>query len=270
MVSSWKERLPDWDEPLPDNDEICEKFISDEFGGADRMPFRLFIPKEAREGRDLFGFDDSERTYPLVIFLHGADVTGKDNVIHIAAHDIGTCFAREEMQRDHPCFVLAPQYRNGLHWSREKVFKAMRALIERLKIKYPSIDKNRICVYGYSAGGIGALRMMKEYPDLFYKAIIICGATSSEDLDKLESTPFWLFHAEDDDIVQCGGRESSPYFPSHYGSDEIYRELKDKMGDNIRFTKYETGELKEKYGVHPHCAWVPVSRNKEALNWLVT
>ena len=261
MVSSWKERMPDWDEPLPDNDSLCEKFIFGEYdNSAVKLPYRLFVPKDSA----------ADIKVPLVIFLHGADVTGDDNVIHIAAHDIGTCFARDEMQKEHPCFVLAPQYKNGIHWSRERTFKALRELILDLCSEYPAIDKEKICIYGYSAGGIGSLRIMKEYPDLFHKALIICGATSSEDLEKLESTPFWLFHAEDDDIVQCGGRESSPYFPSHYGSDEIYRELKDRMGDNIRFTRYKVGELKEKYGVHPHCAWVPVSRNKEALNWLVT
>ena len=42
------------------------------------------------------------------------------------------------------------------------------------------------------------------------------------------------------------------------------------MGDRIRFTKYDPGELQEKYGVHPHCAWFPVSRDKEALVWLLT
>ena len=259
MVSSWKERLHDWDEPMQDNDSVCEKYIFGEYdNGSVRLPYRLFVPEAA------------EQKVPLVIFLHGADVTGDDNVIHIAAHDIGTCFAREEMQREHPCFVLAPQYRNGLHWSRDKVHNALRELILNLCSEYPAINKEMICVYGYSAGGIGALRMMKESPKLFHKAIIICGATSNEDLDKLCETPFWLFHAEDDDIVRCGGSESSPYFPAHYGSSEIYDALKDKMGDKIRFTKYEPGELKEKYGVHPHCAWFPVSRDKEALVWLLT
>ena len=97
MVSSWKERLPDWDEPMQDNDAVCEKFIFGEFdNGAVRLPYRLFVPETAKQ------------KVPLVIFLHGADVTGDDNVIHIAAHDIGTCFARDEMQREHPCFILAP------------------------------------------------------------------------------------------------------------------------------------------------------------------
>ena len=42
------------------------------------------------------------------------------------------------------------------------------------------------------------------------------------------------------------------------------------MGDDIRYTEYIPGELMEKYGVDPHCVWVPVAQDDAALNWLLT
>lgn len=255
MVSKWKERIPDWDEPSPDNDVIASKFQHEIYeNGNITIPYRLFAPKQCGK-------------VPLVLFLHGADVTGTDNEVHLRAHDIGTMFARNEWQREHPCYILAPQYRNGIHWSRPKVMENLVTLIGELEVKYPDIDDERIYLYGYSAGGIGGLKMMKTYPGLFKKALILCAATSREDMEKLADTPFWLFHAPEDEFVAIGEMIQG-YSQGHLGSSVIYDIMKDEMGDKIRYTEYAPGEMKDKYHVNPHAVWVPVTRDEAAKQWL--
>ena len=274
MVSPWKERIPEWDVPSDDNDSICEKFLKCEYSkNGITLPYRLFLPDEpeALESHDRKpGVKDSDSGsgIPLILFLHGADVTGKDNELQIRAHDIGSVFARDKWQKDHPSVILAPQYDNGYHWSRPATIAALSDLMNSLCKEHSYIDKNRFLVYGYSAGGIGALKMMKKKPSFFKKAIIMCAATGEEKLSELVHTPMWLFHAADDKIV--ANREHSLFHgDSYYGSARLYETLQESMGDDIRYTEYAPGELMEKYGVDPHCVWVPVAQDDAALKWLL-
>ena len=92
---------PDWDKPSPGNKELCDKFISEAFDySGELLPYRLFVPA----GTDKM---------PLVVFFHGADAFGKDNDLQLSMHDIGTVFAGDEWQVQHPCYVLAPQCSAG-------------------------------------------------------------------------------------------------------------------------------------------------------------
>lgn len=284
---AYRKWYPDWDDPSAGNDALCEKFSYEEFvyddTGADaasrgetaddalRLPYRFLVPNGvnvAMDGAASRGTVPVTGGVPLVLFLHGADVTGTDNEIHLSAHDIGTMFARDDWQENHPCYIVAPQYDRGMHWANPRMMAAVMALLDEVARNYSTIDKNRIYIYGYSAGGIGALAMLKAYPAVFRKAIIICAATKAENLDALTQTPMWLFHAADDPIVPAGEYNFSGYPTGHYGSTPLYEALKDKMGDDLRYTEYEKGEMKEKYRLHPHCTWYPVSHNEAAMEWL--
>ena len=292
LPSPWTERLEDWDYPSKDVDAFAAKFSHETItDGNITLPYRLFVPESfvtqsgitqdaaseagapdqpARENgkKTPPEFEDSPPTpaayrIPLVLFLHGADVTGNDNEVHLRGHDIGTMFAREEWQKDHPCVIVAPQYRNGIHWSRPRVMGVVKRLLGELCEAYPMIDPTRIYAYGYSAGGIGLLRMMKTYTELFAGALILCGATNNEELQNLKKTPFWLFHALDDGIVSAYG-----YSGAHLGSKALYEALREEMGDRLRYTEYVENEIQTKYGINPHCAWVPVASDEEAKAWL--
>ncbi|MCR5098546.1 MAG: prolyl oligopeptidase family serine peptidase [Lachnospiraceae bacterium] len=269
MVSSWKERIPEWDEPSPDNDEICAGFEHRAYKkNGITIPYRLFVP-EGPVSKGLASGESADGGVPLILFLHGADVTGEDNEVHIRAHDIGAVYARPQWQAYRPSVIVAPQYNNRLHWSRPVVMENLISLMDELCEEYPFIDPKMKCVYGYSAGGIGALKIMKQNPGLFHRALILCAATPDDYLDELSATPFWLFHAVDDGIVS--NRTYTMYgLNSYYGSRALYEAMKEKMGDDIRYTEYAEGELMEKYGVNPHCAWVPVAQDEEALRWLVS
>ncbi len=254
MVSTWKERIPEWDEPSGDVDELAARYKKRQLSceGVD-LPYRLFVPE----------VKDDSAGIPLVVFLHGADVTGTDNEMQLRAHDIGIVYARKKMQEEFHPAILVPQY-NRHSWSRAGMMLALDKMIRDTCDEYPIIDADRLYVYGYSAGGIGALRIMKSRPGMFKKAIIMCASTDEENLEALTGTPMWLFHAVDDAIVPCYG------FGSHLGSGAIYERLHPIMGDDIRYTEYATDEIMRDYHVHPHCAWVPVAMHEEALTWLLT
>ena len=254
----------DWDKPSPGNDELCEKFEKDIYAG--QLPYRLYVPADYAR-TDAGGSGHATPLYPLVIYLHGADAVGSDNEMHLSMHDIGTMFVRDEWQKRHPCFVLAPQCRRISERTYATVSDLICELTAQLRRDYPYIDADRIYLYGYSAGAVRTMRLIKEHPGMFAAAIPICGATDPLNCEPLLTTPIWMFHAADDDIVKVSYRTQPGTDPVYLGSRDIYDLMK---GDSVemRYTEYPAGYMKEHYGVHPHCAWVPVSQSKEAMEWL--
>src|SRR5437868_4359944 len=65
-------------------------------GAGNVLLYRLYKPKS---------YDESQK-YPLILFLHGAGERGNDNVAQVrdALH-----WAKEDVQNENPCFILAPQ-----------------------------------------------------------------------------------------------------------------------------------------------------------------
>ncbi len=246
----------DWDKPSPGNRELCGKFGFGEHRSEyveQTMPYRLF----RGEGEHL----------PLVIYLHGADAVGDDNVRPLAIHDIGTMFAREAFQAVHPCHILAPQYGYGSHWSMDGVKAAVQELVEQMAEELDA-DPERIYIYGYSAGGVGTLRLAKEHPDFYAAAISICGATGKIGMKNLCEIPLWMVHAADDEIVKCSYQERGGRM-YHYGSRDLYEAL-EAEAPLLKYTEYPRGYMQEHYQINAHCSWVCVSDEKhpEFGEWL--
>ena len=244
---------PDWDEPSPENMAICDKFTYATYDYSGELPYRLFVP-------------DASPECPLVVYLHGADAYGKDNELQLTLHDIGTVFARDEWQKEYPCFVLAPQCNRGRHWSGFLDGSRVVSLVKELMTRYTNIDPHRLYIYGYSAGGVGTLGIIKYHPEVFAAAVSICGATGKEDLKVLTRTPLWLLHAADDQIVKASYKSSDGSM-AHLGSRDLYEVLKDLHPD-IHYTEYNPGAMKETYGINPHCSWVPAGRDNQVKEWL--
>ena len=94
---------------------------------------------------------DPKKSYPLVLYLHGANDT--------ISRDI--TWYHETIQRENPTFVLAPKCTNpnqgwGNTWTDAHSPAMVKTLqvIDSLLARY-SIDKNRLYVYGISMGGFG-------------------------------------------------------------------------------------------------------------------
>ena len=243
----------DWDKPSKENEGLCRLFKYGVYEDQGKLLYRIFEPETVEK-------------VPLLVYLHGADAFGDDNEAQLAIHDIGTCFARPERQREHPCFILAPQCTQKSRWSVRSSGGRLLRYIDKLISEESRIDRDRIYIYGYSAGAIGSLRLIKERPELFAAAVPICGATEKDKMEILEEIPLWLVHAVDDEIVWASFNSGDSQ-SALMGSAEIYDMLKEKAAD-IRYTEYPAGFMKEKYGVNPHCTWVPVAEDEEIASWL--
>ena len=180
--------------------------------GGERMPYRLFTPARLEPGR----------TYPLVVFLHGASGSGTDNVKQLEGGNLygSLVWALPENQARHPAFVLAPQ--SDWNWpctifdpknppkiaadiklcppgaigiGARLAFEVIDSLVNSL-----SIDRARIYVTGHSMGGAGTWHMIAQRPRLFAAAVPVCGRGHQEAAPLVKDVPIWNFHGATDDV----------------------------------------------------------------------
>ncbi len=213
------------------------------------LPYRLFTPK---------GYDPA-KTYPLILFLHGASARGADNERQLGgAGQWGTqLWVKEAVQREHPAFVLAPQAnRADSRWVRQwradpnrdpadkEPLELVVELIDALEREF-SIDSDRLYITGLSMGGFGVWIAISRYPDKFAAALPICGGGDPSAVGET-TAKVWAFHGAADTLVPV--RRSR----------EMIAALR-RAGAEPRYSEYP--------GVG-HNAWQRAYREPDLVEWL--
>lgn len=216
------------------------------------MPYRLYVPD---------GYDPG-KTYPLVVFLHGAGERGTDNTMQVDANRGARLWTETANQASHPCFVLAPQCPANKQWvntnwsygsySTDKVsmsteLKMVKDIIETLMKNY-KIDANELYITGLSMGGYGTWDFIVRYPDMFRAAVPICGAGDPTKAASIKNVNIWCFHSSDDGVVPVKGTR------------DMVQAL-NTAGGNVKYTEYTN------WG---HSSWVPAYDQPDLANWLFT
>jgi len=223
------------------------------------LPYRILYPTSF----------DSTKSYPLLIFLHGAFEKGTDNEAQLRIG--GRYFLKEENRQNFPAIVLFPQCpetdswawfdtkidsSTGLAKSWDFPFRkeptAVTGLLKKLLDSLLSIhfvDKSRVYIGGLSQGGMGVYDIIARYPDMFAAAFPICGAgkvgTSKEFAGKVA---VWIFHGADDEIV-----------PVRFSRD-FFKRLT-KLNADVKYSEYPSVR---------HNSWVNAFADKELLSWVFT
>ena len=218
------------------------------------LPYRILFPENY----------DQSKSYPLVVFLHGAGERGNDNEKQLI-HGVKT-FLDTAARRKFPCIVIAPQCPAEDYWGSVKVgrssspptfdfnysyktTKALDATIELIKqtIKKEAVDKNRVYITGLSMGGMGTLEALYRQPKLFAAAVAVCGGADVEAYGKKQAKiPLWLFHGSKDSVVDV------------VFSQNLYDKMK-QIHAKIKYKEYP--------GVD-HNSWDNAYAEPELLPWL--
>ncbi|MFA5729368.1 MAG: prolyl oligopeptidase family serine peptidase [Candidatus Neomarinimicrobiota bacterium] len=198
------------------------------------LRYGLFIPP----------FYDSNRSYPLVIYLHGSTDT--------TSWDLG--WYHDPLLSQDPCIVLTPKSLVkkggwGTNWQRKHTPDMLKTLqiIAMIRDKY-NIDSDRIYICGVSMGGYGTISALSKEPNLFAAGYSICGGGNARNVKRLANIPLWLFHGSDDEVVSVNN------------SRNIYKAVKKAGGKQIRYTEYR--------GVG-HAAWEPAGKEPSLSYWLL-
>lgn len=178
----------------------------------DKLPYRLMKPT---------GFDAAKR-YPVIVSLHGAGGKGTDNRKQLKQWN--QQLAGEQIRKDYPCYVLAPQ--STELWD-ESHLRKIQAIIAKL----PSVDRDRIYMMGHSMGGHGTNILVQIEPD-YFAAIAPSAGTGLKrtekfiDPAKMKDIPIWAFHGDQDDVC--------PYDRNV----DLFNALKE-LGGNMKLTTFQ-------------------------------
>lgn len=171
----------------------------------DTLKYRVLFPENY----------DTNRDYPLVVFLHGSGERGSDNEMQLT-HG-ASLFTGEQNRKDFPSIVIFPQCPQEDSWvEREKIdFEKIEFpkkptmtkslfLVKKLLDSYKkteAVDKHKIYVMGLSMGGMGTFDLICRYPKYFAAAIPICGGVNTTRLKKVKNMPIRIFHGGADEVV---------------------------------------------------------------------
>lgn len=220
---------------------FLQKTYESEHGGS--IPYQFRIPEST----------SPDQRYPLLVFLHGADERGDDNVRQLVGFP--RHFISSPNTTDYPMFVLAPQYPSHDAWASFPNYpytaqtsanptpaaRLTIELIEKLLDEY-NIDPDRVYVTGLSLGGEGTFDLVSRRPDLFAAAAPICGIADVEKADLMKSVPFWVFHGEKDDVNPVDYSRAIVQALTEEGASPRYTEYKD-YGHSIWNKAYNEPEL---------------------------
>ena len=137
---------------------------------------------------------DKGKSYPVIVSLHGAGGRGDDNIKQLRKWN--QYLAEEQVRKDFPCYVVAPQ--TSKHWDQSSL-DSIKEIIKSLQ----SVDMDRIYITGFSMGGHGTYIHTQLDPEYFAAAAPAAGTGLKStpefiDINKIKDIPFWAFHGDKD------------------------------------------------------------------------
>lgn len=209
----------------------------------DRLPYRLYVP---------LGYDKN-RKYPLLVWLHGTDGRGTDNLKQLTKQNqLATHFwIRKDVQLSFPVLLFVPQCPVGQNWADPELnqpglyLQMTREALVKIQLQY-SIDPDRIYAGGQSMGGLGIWSLLQKYPGLWAGAIVISAYDNFTDIPAIAQVPVWVFQGDADESV-----------PVTMVRDMV-RQLQ-KANGNVRYTEYHHAN---------HDVWNQAFGDPDLLPWL--
>ncbi len=133
----------------------------------------------------------NEHKSPLVIFLHGRSLCGR-NLNMVKKYGVIDAIERGKIV---PAIVLAPQNPGGA-WNARKINDLI-----NWTAKHYAVDTTRIYVLGMSLGGYGTMDFVAAYPHRVAAAMALCGGCYAKNMDGLGEAPLWIMHGTADRAV---------------------------------------------------------------------
>jgi predicted peptidase len=188
---------------------------------------------------------DSERKWPVMLYLHGSGQTG--NIWSISS---GLGRALRQHPERFPCIVIFPECPLSKYWIGKMSTYAVKAMDQ--SVKEFNGDEKKLYVSGVSMGGYGTWICAVNNPGKFAALVPLSGGVvppfafsrkvramispqclavlDSEDPYKalaqsIGTTPSWIFHGSLDNVIPVSE------------SQKIYAALKENSG-NVKYTEY--------------------------------
>jgi predicted peptidase len=196
--------------------------------GDKESKYVLFVPE---------GYDP-EKTYPLILFLHGLGESGNDGKRQVT---VGLGKAVKERQKTFPAFVIFPQSQKKNWTAGSEDGKRAMAILDEVSKEY-KIDSKRVYLTGLSMGGFGSWSLVAAYPERWAAVVPICGRGDPKTASKFKDVPLWAFHGDKDPTVPVAGSRTMIDALKKAGGEPKYTEY-EGVGHNSWDKAYATDEL---------------------------
>lgn len=250
IASAEAESQPKSEEPI----NMTELFEARTFTSSKgtKINYRIFYPKDY----------NSQKKYPLILFLHGLGQRGSDNTSQL---NLGICEPFKNPNSEiYNCIVIAPQCPGDALWVETKQMWDVYCDYDSTKIAESAplaavaelfrktrdenaVDENRVYATGISMGGFGIWDLLVRHPLLFTAAMPLCGGADYRKANVIKEIPIWTFHGLQDTVVPCRGTE------------KMVDALK-RINGNITYTPYPE---------HGHNIWEDVYKRDDIFPWLL-
>ena len=185
--------------------------------------------------------EDKDRTFGLIVFLHGAGERGDDHSL-ISVHGVPK-YIEAGMKVD--AAVVAPQCPDGTLWSH--LTDEVHEFIEYIIREY-HVDPKRVSITGISMGGFGTWEMITTYPEMFAAAAPVCGGGIVWRAGCARSVPVRAYHGSADTVVPL------------YNSVQMVDALR-RAGGNASLTVFQDVG---------HNSWESAYETTNVISWLAS
>lgn len=141
------------------------------------------------------GYEQGDREWPLVVFLHGSGERGSD-LQKVAVHGPPKLVAQG---REFPFILVSPQCPEGLWWYAPQIDAFVAQLIKSYRV-----DAKRVYLTGLSMGGFGTWDAAAFNPGRYAAIVPVCGGGEYDPTvvgQRLKDMPVWAFHGAKDAVV---------------------------------------------------------------------
>ena len=183
---------------------------------------------------------DKNKTYPVIIYLHGAGTRDAD----LETLSQRLIFPKAQELTGNSVITVAPFCSGQNTWF--DIFETLKCFTLAI-YNQPFTDKTRFYLIGNSMGGYGTWQLAMSMPELFSAIIPICGGGMYWNAERLKNVPVWAFHGEEDTLVLK--RES-----------EVLVDAINNFGGNAKLTIYPNCQ---------HDSWTATFSNEEVFRWLI-
>lgn len=191
--------------------------------------YLLYLPKD---------YEDNDKEFPLVLFLHGAGERGND-LEKVKVHGLPKLVNEG---KEFPFIIVSPQCPDLLLWNTD----VLSSLLDEIEANY-KVDKNRIYVTGLSMGGHGTWSLALAQPNRFAAIAPVCGWADTTKVKTISHMPIWVFHGAKDVVVPVKA------------SEDMVAALKN-CGSNVKLTIYPDAN---------HDSWTETYNNEELYKWFL-
>ena len=187
------------------------------------------------------GYDET-RSYPAILFLHGAGERGEDGMV-CSQVGLGSAIVQ---RGGIPAIVVFPQARKTWQADSDDAKAALKAFDEVSKAY--KIDPDRVVLTGLSMGGMGTWNIAAQHPEKFAAIVPVCGPGRTEDVTKFLKIPIRGFV----------GDEDSPRL--HLGMRTLIEAIR-SAGSNPGYTEYRSVG---------HNSWDRAYNDPATIDWMLS